>query len=190
MPLLLFLLLAKPFWEAKPPAEWSNEELERMFYNSPWGQEARVSGPAPAVVVYLATAKPMRDAEAETTRRFLPPGAKMDPTHDDYEDWLRENPGKLIVLAVRVNPKDGLDAADVQRMDQESFLKAGKKKWKLLGHFPPTPRDPWLRLVFPREVTAKDKSVEFGIYVPGLSSPYRQVAFALKDLLFNGSPEF
>jgi len=94
------------------------------------------------------------------------------------------------VLAVRVNPKDGLDAADVQRMDQESFLKAGKKKWKLLGHFPPTPRDPWLRLVFPREVTAKDKSVEFEIYVPGLSSPYRQVAFALKDLLFNGTPEF
>jgi hypothetical protein len=56
----------------------------------------------------------------------------------------------------------------------------------MVGHFPPTPSDPVLRLVFPREVQASDKRIVFRLYLPGLDFPDREVEFAVKDLIYHG----
>ena len=64
--LLTLLLAAAPFWEAKGPAAWSEDELNQLLTESPWAQVAE--GPSanlPGVQVYLATAKPIQLAEAE-----------------------------------------------------------------------------------------------------------------------------
>jgi hypothetical protein len=66
---------------------------------------------------------------------------------------------------------------------------AGRKTWQLVGHFPPSPSDPVLRLVFPREVQPTDKSVLFRLYLPGISFPEREVEFRTKDLMYHGKLE-
>src|ERR1017187_11017459 len=59
-------LLASPFWETKAPSEWTDAQIELLLHDSPWAEMAE---PAPAVQVYLATARPLREAEAELARR-------------------------------------------------------------------------------------------------------------------------
>jgi hypothetical protein len=65
----------------------------------------------------------------------------------------------------------------------------GRKKFKMTGNFPPTERDPYLRIAFPREVQASDKTVTFELYVPGATPPYRSVEFKVKDMMVNGKLE-
>jgi hypothetical protein len=43
-----------------------------------------------------------------------------------------------------------------------------------------------LRLIFPRKVEASDKTVLFGLYVPGIAFPEREVEFKVKDLFYQG----
>ncbi|MFN7993153.1 MAG: hypothetical protein U0Q18_06115 [Bryobacteraceae bacterium] len=74
----LLALLAAPFWETKPPKDWSEEELSMLMHDSPWAQMAE---PAPAVAIYLATARPLRDAEAELGRR------RGKQRNDEYLDF-------------------------------------------------------------------------------------------------------
>jgi len=47
----LLALLAAPFWEAKAPRDWSEEELRALLHDSPWAQGA---DPAPAVQVCVS----------------------------------------------------------------------------------------------------------------------------------------
>ena len=65
----------------------------------------------------------------------------------------------------------------------------GRKKYKMTGHFPPSAGDPYLRIAFPREVTAADKSVNFELYVPGVGIPFRSVEFRVKDMTVKGKLE-
>src|ERR1035441_5857747 len=58
----LFFFLAQPFWEAKPPERWTAKEIEEIRQDSPWAQRV---GPDPKIVIYLATATPIEEAEAE-----------------------------------------------------------------------------------------------------------------------------
>jgi hypothetical protein len=71
-------------------------------------------------------------------------------------------------------------------MEEESVMLVGQKKYKMVGHFPPTQADPVLRLVFPREVEASDKTVIFRLYLPGVELPDREVEFRTKDLMYHG----
>lgn len=191
---ILAFLVALPFWETKPPQQWTFEELNQLFHDSPWAQIVE-AGPrsvsTPAVQIYLATATPMRQAEEERRRRFPRKGAPAnDPSDEEYRTFLAEDLGKSIVLAVGASDVTAFsDGAEVRRMEAESTMKVGKKKFKITGHFTPSGGDPYLRLVFPRNVTASDKSVTFELYIPGLPSPYRIVEFALKDLAYKGHPE-
>jgi hypothetical protein len=184
---------AIPFWEAKPPAEWSDTELKELLTDSPWAQQAISGKSSSDLQVYLASAHPIREAEAEAGRRAAkerkaPP--PEDPTADEYASFLRENEGKVIVLAVSVpSPKVLQDPAEVKRMEEECVLKAGKKKYKMTGHFPPSPSDAWLRLVFPRAVTEADKSFRFELYIPSVPDPYRFAEFRIKELTYKGRPE-
>ena len=191
------LLAAAPFWEAKSPADWSDPELQALLNDSPWAQA--VSGPgmaAPAVQVFLATASPMEQAERESERRAklrAKPRAAAepeDPTAAEYRDWLEQNRATHIVLAVRI-PRNNAssDEREVRRLEEESVMHIGRRKFKLSGHFPPSAGDPVLRLAFPREVQLSDKSVSFDLYLPGVALPYRVVEFRVKDLLVRGKLE-
>ncbi len=190
---LLLALLAGPFWETKSPREWTAEELAQMFHDSPWAQVITVQAPAAirgGVPVYLATAEPMREAEAEARRRAKKPGTAEEAGDEDYQEFLKENPGKHIVLAVRLpDPMALSDARESSRMEEECILKIGRRKYRMVGHFPPTPRDPWLRLIYPRALEPQDKRLSFELYLPSAPSPYRQAEFSLRDLTYRGKPE-
>jgi len=60
--LLVLFFLGQPFWESKPPDRWSDREIEAIRHDSPWAQSV---GPPPKVLVYLATAAPIEEAEQE-----------------------------------------------------------------------------------------------------------------------------
>ena len=181
---LWLALLAAPFWETKPPPEWSEDQLRIMLTDSPWAQ-AVAKGEAFA---FLATARPMQEAERELWRRRQKKGA--EPPDPEFTDFLAQDQGRHIVLAVSyANMKPLLEAAETKRMEQESVLKVGKKKYKITGQFPPTPADPYLRLVYPREIGPNDKSLVFELYLPGVSGSYQFVEFRTKELLYHGQPE-
>jgi hypothetical protein len=188
---LFLLLAAPPFWEARPPAEWTVAELKSMLTESPWVQAV---GPVPHVYVILATAKPVRDAETELKRRGLrhpASGARPDQTPDiDYVDYVKAHANEHFVLAIPYTDLAGLGLAEEERrLEEETVMLVGRKRIKMIGHFPPTPSDPVLRLIFPRAVTAADKSVAFDLFLPGVSQPARMVEFRIKDLIAGGRLE-
>ena len=177
----LFFFLAQPFWEAKPPERWTAREIDEMRHDSPWAQSV---GPDPNVIIYLATAAPIEQAEAEARVRAKNPLDEPDP---DYLDYLRENRDRCLVVAIPYSAKSALSKpAELHRMENESVMLVGQKKHKMVGHFPPTATDPVLRLVFPREVEASDKAVVFRLYLPGVEFPDREVQFRINELMYHG----
>ncbi|SPF46171.1 conserved hypothetical protein [Candidatus Sulfopaludibacter sp. SbA4] len=184
-PLLpLLLLLAQPFWEAKSPEKWTDREIGLLRSNSPW---AVTIGPTPAVLVYLATARPIEDAEDEVRLRAKNAPRELDP---DYLTYLSQNREKHFVLAIPYASLSGLGKAEeTRKLEQESAMLIGRKTYKIVGYFPPTPSDPVLRLVFPREVRPSDKRVVFRLYLPGVDFPDREVEFVVKDLIYHGTLE-
>jgi hypothetical protein len=181
----LWLALAvAPFWETKAPRDWSEEQLLAMMTHSPWAQPLASGG----VYAFLATAGPMQEAEREMWRRRTAKGA--EPPDPEYVDFLEKDQGKHIVLAVSYRDAHALaNAGESRRLEEESILRVGKKKYKITGQFPPTPRDPYLRLVYPREVGPNDMSLVFELYLPGTSMSYQMVEFRMKELLYHGKPE-
>jgi hypothetical protein len=191
--LLSLFLFADPYWVSTPPAQWSEPELQALLTNSPWAQS--IGGPAPdapQVQVFLATAGPMQLAEKERDRRIevrRKPGTPI-PENTEYRLWMDDNRATQIVLAVRISTNRGfLDEREVKHMEEETTLRAGKKKIKLTGTFPPSESDPYLRLAFPRQVDLSDKNLLFELYLPGVPSPFRSAEFKLKDMLVNGKLE-
>ena len=179
--LLVLFFLGRPFWEAKPPERWSDREIEAIRNDSPWAQTV---GPEPKVLVYLATAAPIEEAEEEARLRTKKPLNEPDP---DYLDYLRENGDKHFVLAIPAIMRGSLDQPGEEKaMEESSEMIVGRKTYKIIGHFPPTESDPVLRLVFPREAQSTDKSVLFHLYLPGLASPNRETEFRVKDLIYHG----
>jgi hypothetical protein len=187
--LLAALLAAPPFWEAKPPSAWTSEEIQLLLRDSPWAQEVAAPIEKGGVVVYLATARPLRAAEEELIRRNPRLRSLEDPDAEEFREFLRENAGKVIVLAVQL-PRALTDDAEIRRMEKECVLKVGRRKYRVTGHFPPAPTDPHLRLVFPRDVRPEDKTLRFELYVPGLGNPYRWAEFRVRELKYKGAPEF
>ena len=194
--LMLMALAAAPFWESKPPAEWSEVELSWMLHASPWVQAAtcenKIGGIAP-VEVYLASAQPMREAEEQLRLRHRKKGASttaQEELDQEYLGFMADNPGKYMVLAVRFPNRNALaDAVEAKRMEEESLLKVRRKKYKIVGHFPPTSSDPYLRLIYPRVVETTDKEFTFELYLPAAAAPYREALFKVKDLVYKGAPE-
>jgi hypothetical protein len=179
--LAALFFMAPPFWETKPPERWSAREIDAVRHDSPWAQNV---GPEPKVLVYLATAGPIEDAEEEARLRAKDPLAEPDP---DYLDYLREHRGEHFVLAISDVTTGGLEKPGEERqMEEQTQMVIGRKTYKMIGHFPPTPADPVLRLVFPREAQPADKSVIFRLYLPGLPYPDRESEFRIKDLMYHG----
>ena len=179
--LALLFFLAQPYWEAKPPEQWTASEIEMMRRASPWAQ---IAEPAPGVLVWLATAQPIEDAEAEARVRLKNPPPEPDP---DYLDFLRENRETHFVLALSYpNILRPSKSGEQKTMEDDAAMVIGSKSHKIAGYFPPTPTDPVLRLVFLREVKESDKTVLFRFYLPGLTFPEREVQFNVKELKYHG----
>ncbi len=185
----LLVAFASPFWEAKPPAAWTPDEVRTLLTQSPWAQtlDAGKNNPAPPLQVYIATAEPVQLAEDRA--RAAAKLRSEDPSWGEYRDYLLENTGKYIVFAVRVtNPQVFMDNSEIKHLEEESQLRVGKRKYKVAGYFPPSSTDPTVRIVFPRELHQGDRSLEVELYVPGVGSPYRSAEFPLKDLVYRGQP--
>ena len=174
---------AEPFWNAKPPADWSIEEVTAILRQSPWATVSTATR-GPAIRMHVASAAPMRAAEAKerlALRRRTDPGASFE----DYQEMLAT--GKYIALAVLL--KDVLPTADgteARSLEHDSVLHIGRRTYKLVTHFPPTAGDPYLRYIFPGEVKANDKALLFDIYVPGIPYPQRHLEFDLKEMVYQG----
>jgi hypothetical protein len=179
----LLLFLAGPFWETKPPEKWTDDEIDTVLHASPWV----VKDGSPEIVISFATAEPIEDAENEFRARSKKRLPGPDP---DYVDYLRDHRQDSFVLAVAYTavPQFGAED-DRRRMEDECEMAIGKKMYKLVGHFPPTPTDPVLRLVFPRAVKPDDKTVRFQLFLPGMPFPEREIQFFVKDLMFKGKLE-
>ncbi len=187
----LLFALATPFWEAKPSTEWSVDETRTLLTNSPWAQavDAGRNNPAPPVQVYIATAEPVQLAEDR-----LRAAAKVkseDPSWAEYREYLIENTGKYIVFAVGVTDAAAFaDNSETKRLEDKSELRVGKRKYKIAGQFPPSSSDPYVRLVFPRDIQPGDRTLFVELYVPGAGSPYRRAEFPLKELVYHGQPSY
>jgi hypothetical protein len=145
-------------------------------------------GGEPEVFVYLASAKPMQEAEDERRRRRK---AKSDPLAEDYRAWAAENQSKFIVLVVHVPTSLTFsEAEESKRMEKDSFLRVGRKRYSPVIVFPPSSTDEHLRFVFPREVRDSDKRMAFELYVPSIKGPYRDAEFTIKDLMYKGALAF
>jgi hypothetical protein len=137
----------------------------------------------------------MEAAEKEADRRVRirrKPGTETapNPLAEEYRAWLEENRASQIVLAIRIeNSRAFSDDREIQRMENESVMRAGKKKLKMTGHFPPSDGDPYLRIAFPRQVESGDKTLAFDLYLPGVPVPYRNAEFKLKDMVSAGHLE-
>lgn len=196
--LLLLFLAATPFWEAKAPQTWTEDELNVMLTNSPWAQMAEVgtTKDRPAQV-FLVTAGPLEAAmhEREVRYKRQRPVTKdaveaSELLDEEYKVWLFDNRETQIVVAVHVGKLEAFkDTKEVTRMEQETVMKIGRKKVKITGHFPPTTNDPYLRFAFPREVQPTDKKVTFDLYVPGIAGNYVTAEFQVKDMIVKGKLE-
>ena len=180
--LALLFFLAQPFWEAKPPEQWSDREIEEMRGASPWTQTL---GPAPELLAWFATARPIEEAESEARLRKRNPLRQPDP---DYINYVADHREKVFVLAIAYPTLSGLGKeADAWKMvEKETAMRVGPKSYRVEGLFPPAPSDPVLRLIFPRVIPANAKSIEFQLYVPGFPFPEREAEFRVKDLSYHG----
>lgn len=180
----LLFFFGQPFWEAKPPEKWSNREISFMLQNSPWAQAA---APEPAALVYFATARPIEEAESELRLRSKDPLPEPDP---EYLIYVSDHRAEQFALAIPYDQLRGLGHAEEQkRLEDETVMVIGHKSYHIVGEFPPTPSDPVLRLIFPREVKPTDKTVVFRLYLAGMDFPEREVDFSVKDMFYHGKLE-
>lgn len=201
MALLLYVswLLVVPFWESAPPVEWSEEQLILLLNNSPWAQTVgdgvgrATRLPGPPVLMYLASATPLRQAEEELIRRRYKQQpdlhAAIVDAREEYQAYLAEQVGKVIVVAIPLAANALADVGETKRMESESLLRVGKRKVKTTGHFPPTPADPILRLIFPKDLPEGTKEFTVEVYLPSIPAPYRSATFRVKDLMYRGQPD-
>ncbi|MEO8597550.1 MAG: hypothetical protein ABI759_29800 [Candidatus Solibacter sp.] len=184
---LLFFFLVQPFWETRPPEAWTDAQIQTLLHESPWAQQTQQF---PQATVYLATAAPIEHAEAELRLRLKKNPHPMPEPDPDYLEYLSAHRDENLVLAIAYPTLAGLgNATESKRMEEESIMLIGRKSYPMVGHFPPTPSDPVLRMIFPRAVKNTDKTVLFRLYLGGLNFPEREVEFRIKDLLYQGKLE-
>jgi len=200
------LFFADPFWQAKPPMEWTDVELSQFLADSPWAQMASQPGKAQVgknagqgqlVQVYLVTAAPIAKAVTERERRIelrRPGTAKAladDPLSEERSAWLADNREGHVIVAARVGDNNAFSSGqETRRMEQDTAMDLGRSRVKMSAYFPPTRTDPHLYLAFARQpVTDSDKIVTFELYLPGVPGSYRTVTFKVKDMLVDGKVE-
>ncbi len=132
----------------------------------------------------------MREAEEQIfLRRDRKGEVRVD--EDDYRAYITQNPGKHVVVAARVELNAQFaDAKETKTMEKECFIRVGKRKVRSVGYFPPTPSDPYLRILFPRVSLDGLKVLNVGLYLPGVHRPFQDVEFLVKNLTDRGKLEY
>src|SRR5262249_42600986 len=139
------------------------------------------------VTVFLATALPFEHAEAELRLRTKKNPHPMPEPDSDYVDYLRDHGEENFVLGITYPPMPAFGKpGEDKQMEEETAMVIGRKEYRIAGHFPPTPSDSVLRLIFPRAVKETDKTIVFRLYLPGLSFPERDAVFTVRDLKYQG----
>ncbi|HEV2201231.1 MAG TPA: hypothetical protein VGR73_15545 [Bryobacteraceae bacterium] len=194
--IFLLWLAAAPFWQEKPPAEWNDIQLAQFLNDSPWAHAAVGTGKVqgPPVQTYLVSARPMEQAERERNRRVAlrrKPGSE-DVLGEEYRAWFEDNRAGQVMLAVRVGtPPAFSDESEIRKMQENCALRSGRVRVKMSSYFPPSMNDPYLHLAFPRNaVVESEKYLDFELYLPGISGPFRAVEFVLHDLAVDGRLEY
>ena len=183
----LLFLLAQPFWDLRAPEQWTIEEINQIRTSSPWAQGVGRIAPT---TVFLATAQPIELAEGELRLRLKKNPDALPEPDPDYVDYLRDHREEALVLGVDYPRLDTFGKPGEEKlMEEETAMIIGKKEYRILGYFPPTPSDPVLRLIFPRAVKPSDKQVVFRLYLPGFSFPEREAVFVVRDLIYQGKLE-
>jgi len=190
---ILTLLTANPFWDSTDVQQWSEEQLLDFFGNSPWSQTAEAVTGRDGILTFLATAKPVQNAEREQRRRRMKKIAGVDtvqdPAWDEFQEFLERDISRYIVLAVAIPVEATRDGSEMSLMENQSVLKLGKQKIKMSGYFPPSPTDPFTRLIFPRAGTENAKELIFELFLPGTGTPYRQAFYPRKLMTYRGRLE-
>lgn len=194
--LILTMAWAAPFWEAKEPASWSEEEIEEFLSNSPWARPAEavamgVQGKAMATRTFLATAAPVRGAEEEWRRRRVGKDLREnDPAWEEWKEFLARDADKFVVLAVAMPVQMARDGSSMAEMENRSLMRVGKKKVKMSGYFPPSRSDPFTRLIFPSAGIEGAKEITFELYVAGGGASFQEAIYLTKEMKWKGSLTF
>ena len=90
--LAVLFLFAAPFWEAKTPADWTEQEVLQMLTDSPWAQmlDAPTKAGSSTVQMFLATAAPIEQAERQRDLRFKKKGRTPAPDTLDEGRYRRD----------------------------------------------------------------------------------------------------
>ncbi|MDL5049781.1 hypothetical protein QQ054_27585 [Oscillatoria amoena NRMC-F 0135] len=192
--LSMALLAADPFWLPKPIQQWDEEELEQFFTDSPWARPAEAvamrGNTRVSTRTFLASAAPMRLAEEEWRRRRLPKEQReSDDAWQEWREFIEKDSARYIVLAVAIPLSHASDAREMAEMENQSVMRFGRKKVKMSGYFPATERDPYTRLLFPREGTESAKDIVFELYIPGEGGNFREAIYLAKELTWKGRKE-
>jgi hypothetical protein len=194
--MFLLLLVAAPFWQEQPVAQWNDIQLAQFVNDSPWAHAATGSGKVqgPAVQTYLATGHLVEQAVAERARRaaLRRKSTEEDALAEEYRAWFEDNRASQVILAIRVgNPPGFSEEAEIRKMQENSAMRSGKGKVKMSSYFPPTANDPYVHMAFPREMVSEgEKFLDFELYLPGISGPFRTVEFVIQDLKVDGKEDY
>jgi hypothetical protein len=184
--ILIAAWLAAPFWETIPPEQWTIQQAQFLLNDSPWAVKS-----SEGVTAYLASALPIQQAEQVVLAKRRQKDEDPATLPQDYLDYREESKGKVIILALALKDWSGFsEVKESERMERDTVLIAGGKRIRMEGHFPPTPSDPYLRLIFPREVKPNQKVLRFEVYIPGDLSPFQEVEFEMKRLSYRGKQEY
>src|SRR5262245_54356971 len=93
---LASFLAVTPYWEPAEPKDWADKQLMQFFGNSPWALPAQ-SNASSGVLTFLATARPVQDAEVELHRRRTKKAdLGKDAAWEEYQEFLARDAAKYI----------------------------------------------------------------------------------------------
>jgi len=207
---LTSVLFAAEFWQSKPAAEWTPEEIARILTNSPWAQKAAVQTPGGAVGGgYGGAAGGSRRGRSVSTGGMSRSRGRVPDTSAGYAmsatiRWDSALPVRLAlhkqdapedyVIAVMDFPlgrsESDTNEAETQRLEMlrenTSLIHKGKQSgpetvsWAPDGHT--------LLFNFSRGagIVVDDKEVEFAMKMGSIQVRHK---FHLKDMVYQGKLE-
>jgi len=200
---LILLALAAPlcasdsdFWNRKPPANWTPEEIERLLKDSPWAKEITptyTSLPPPPAdrrpwgenpPIYGGPVKPPRSLKApyQTTIRW----ESADPVRSAQKTALPAAFGDYHVLGIYFSyaTRRDLGSKPLQNLQQSAVLLGTRPVAAEIVRVHPEIADGFL-MGFPKTATRGVRQFEFSARVGLLALKTR---FNIGEMLYRGQP--
>lgn len=220
---LLILFIAagagreEKFWEEKPYTQWTEEEVQQLFFNSPWTKRVIYTPPTTAVVQRYRTYR-----IAAKDRRQNIPHWRLYKEQIYYISWSSALPWKQARIRYAQLKEQALDVTQIDRFlndpekyiriiittnDPQIFLSAEKTeiametyletelrgRIKLLDYIPPTRENMMPPIfIFPRiknDTPLITLEDEEVTFFTRFSNVTLKCKFKLKDMVFQGKLE-